>query len=192
MPILRLAYVALFLIALIAVFTLWSEVAGQGHLDLLPWEVKLILGVGAAFAAVKATAASVSGKQAWNAGALRWLAALAVLLALCGLAADYAHLYLEDDDEQDQQDEAVSPAVARAGASNELRQDRLTPCPRQREVAGRGGPDLLALDAEIPATAASLPNPPDRRQHVLEPVGILPHNAMASAKIISGFPGFFS
>jgi hypothetical protein len=64
MPILRLAYATQFLIALIAVFTLWSEVGGQNHLDLMPWYAKAILGAGAAFATVKATAAAVSEKQA--------------------------------------------------------------------------------------------------------------------------------
>jgi len=53
MPILRLAYATQFLIALIAVFVLWSEVGGQVHLDLMPWYFKLAFGAGAAFAMVK-------------------------------------------------------------------------------------------------------------------------------------------
>jgi hypothetical protein len=36
MPILRLAYTTLYLIAIIAVFVVWSQVGGQGHLDLMP------------------------------------------------------------------------------------------------------------------------------------------------------------
>ena len=113
MPILRLAYVTLFLIAVIAVFTLWSQVGGQGHLDLLPWHIKLALGAGAAFAIVKATAAALSNDRAWNVRTLRWLALLAALLVGCGLASYYACLYLEDDG--DQQDEPAASAVARAG-----------------------------------------------------------------------------
>ena len=66
MPILRLAYSTQFLIALIAVFVLWSQVGGQSHLDLLPWTVKLGLGLAAAYGMVRATAASVSGDRAWN------------------------------------------------------------------------------------------------------------------------------
>jgi len=46
MPILRLAYATQFLIALIAVFVLWSEVGGQVHLDLMPWYFKLAFGRG--------------------------------------------------------------------------------------------------------------------------------------------------
>ena len=112
MPILRLAYATQFLIALVAVFVLWSEVGGQSHLDLMPWYLKLGLGAGAAFAAVKATAAAVSRDQTWNGGTLRWLGIMLALLIGCGMVTLYYHVYGEED-EQDQQDETVSvePAV---------------------------------------------------------------------------------
>ncbi len=119
MPALRLAYIALFLIALVAVFTVWSEAAGQGHLDLLPWWVKLGLGAGAALACTRAAVAAVEGKRAWNAGTLRWVAVLLVLATLCGLSAYYAHVYLEDEGDEDQQDEEAEPAVAMAAAWHE-------------------------------------------------------------------------
>ncbi len=118
MPILRLAYAALFLIALIAVFTLWSQVGGQSHLDLMPWYLKLGLGAGAAFAVVKATAAAVTGSRTWNAGTLKWFGILLLLLTGCGLASYYCHLYLESDEEDQPDDNAVSqlyrPPHARA------------------------------------------------------------------------------
>src|ERR1019366_7914913 len=72
MPILRLSYATQFLIALIAIFVLWSQVGGQGHLDLVPWHLKLLLGGGAAFCVVKATAGAVAGERAWNGKTLRW------------------------------------------------------------------------------------------------------------------------
>jgi hypothetical protein len=109
MPILRLAYATQFLIALIAVFTLWSEVGGQNHLDLMPWYAKAILGAGAAFATVKATAAAVSEKQAWNRRTRKWCGVLLTLLLACGLATYYCHLYLEtDEDDQGSGDNSAA------------------------------------------------------------------------------------
>jgi hypothetical protein len=112
MPILRLAYATQFLIALIAVFTLWSQVGGQSHLDLMPWYLKLGLGAGAAFVVVKATAAAVGGSHTWNAGTLKWFGILLLLLAGCGLASYYCHMYLETDEEDQLDNSTVSEAQA--------------------------------------------------------------------------------
>ena len=112
MPILRLAYSTQFLIAVIAIFVLWSEVGGQSHLDLMPWYLKLGLGGGAAFAVVKATAASVEKKQAWNGGTLKWFGILLALLLGCGLASYYYHVYGESD-QDDQDDTAAASMIAR-------------------------------------------------------------------------------
>jgi len=110
MPLLRLAYPTLFLIALIAVFVTWSEVGGPSHLELLPWYVKLLLGFAAAIAVVRASAAAVAGERAWNSRSLRWLGLLLVLAIACGLSSYYAHMYLEDtgDESDEQQDTTVS------------------------------------------------------------------------------------
>ena len=116
MPILRLAYSTQFLIALIAVFVLWSQVGGQSHLDLLPWSVKLVLGLAAAYGMVRATAASVSGDRAWNGQAVRWLGLTLAVLAACGYATYYAHMNLEETDDADQeQDTTISGMHRRAG-----------------------------------------------------------------------------
>jgi hypothetical protein len=109
MPILRLAYTTQFLIALLAVFVLWSEVGGQVHLDLMPWYLKLGLGAGAAYACVRATAAAVSGSSAWNGGTLKWVGILLALLIGCGLASYYYHVYGEDD--QDDQQDTVTTSL---------------------------------------------------------------------------------
>jgi hypothetical protein len=106
MHILRLAYTTQFLIALIAVFVLWSQVGGQSHLDLMPWYLKLALGTGAAFAVVMATAAAVSHEHPWNGRTLKWLGIMVALLVCCGLASYYCHMYLETDEGDDQQDSA--------------------------------------------------------------------------------------
>lgn len=106
MQILRLAYTTQFLLALLAVFVLWSQVGGQTHLDLMPWYLKLVLGGGAAFSIVKATAGAVAHERVWNAKTLRWVGILLAVLIGCGLSTYYVHLYGEQDDEQD--DESVS------------------------------------------------------------------------------------
>jgi len=113
MPILRLAYITQFLIAIIAVFELWSQVGGQNHLDLMPWYLKLGLGAGAAFAAVQATVAAVSRQPAWNGGTLKWFGITVALLIGCGLASYYYHVYGETD-EEDQQDSQTSSLLLRA------------------------------------------------------------------------------
>jgi hypothetical protein len=107
MPLLRLAYSTQFLIALIAVFVLWSQVGGQSHLDLMPWYLKLGLGAGAAFAAVKATAAAVSQDHPWGGPTLKWFGIVLALLVGCGMASYYYHVYGESD-ESDQPDSQTS------------------------------------------------------------------------------------
>ena len=113
MPLLRLAYSALFLVALVAVYVAWSQIGGQGHVDLLPWHIKMALGVATSLAIVRATAASVAGERAWNGHTLRWLGLTLALAVICGLATYYAHLYLEEsDDESDQpSDTTVSLSI---------------------------------------------------------------------------------
>ena len=107
MPILRLAYSTLFLIALMAVFVLWSQVGGQSHLDLLPWTVKLGLGLAAAYGVVRTVAASVAGERAWNSHMVRWLGLTLAVLAACGYATYYAHMNLEESDDGDQQQDTT-------------------------------------------------------------------------------------
>ena len=107
MQILRLAYTTQFLIALIAIFLLWSEVGGQGHLDLVPWYWKLALGAGAALCVVKATAAAVASDAAWNGKTLKWFGLMLILLLACGLASYYAHLYFEEEDNDEDQDNSA-------------------------------------------------------------------------------------
>lgn len=114
---LRLAYATQFLIAVIAIYVLWSQVGGQSHLDLMPWYVKLGLGAGAALAAVKATVAAVSQENAWNGRTLKWFGILLVLLLGCGLASYYCHLYLEDNGEDQSGDNTAVGWVVPGGTS---------------------------------------------------------------------------
>ncbi len=124
MPVLRLAYTTQFLIALIAVFVLWSQVGGQSHLDLMPWYLKLGLGAGAAFATVKATAAAVAQDKTWNAGSLKWFGIMLALLVGCGMASYYVHVYAEsdEDEQQDSQSSSLIGAVEIDRARLQFRQ----------------------------------------------------------------------
>src|SRR5438045_3428367 len=114
MPLLRLAYSALFLIAWIAVYVAWSQIGGQAHLDLLPWSIKLVLGVAMAFAIVRATASAVAGERTWNGQTIKWLGLTLALAVACGIATSYAHMYLEETDESGQEVESAISALVYA------------------------------------------------------------------------------
>jgi hypothetical protein len=111
MPILRLAYTTQFLLALIAVFFVWEEVGGSYHLDLMPWWLKLGLGTGVAYAAVRATAASVAGEAAWNRATLRWCATMLALAIGCAVANYYCNLYGEEDEPQEGSEVSIATVV---------------------------------------------------------------------------------
>jgi hypothetical protein len=97
---LRLVYVVEFLIAIMAVLSLWSQIGGQGHLDLMPWYLKLALTGGMALVTVMGTAAAISHDDPWNAKAIAFI--ILGLLVACAMAAAsyYYHLH-ENDDEGD-------------------------------------------------------------------------------------------
>jgi hypothetical protein len=126
--IVRIGIILEFLVALIATFTLWSQVGGQYHLDIMPWYWKLILGLGIAFATVKATVAACREKdRPWNPRTWRWVAIIGLLLTVAGVLTYYTHLYEPDEDDQDDSDTTqqaveIKPiqwdgAIARPGAS---------------------------------------------------------------------------
>ena len=110
---LRLAYMLEFLIALTTVYTLWSEIGGQGHLDLLPWYTKLICGVGLSWAVVRFTAGMVEVEQFWNFRTRRWFLIILLIVITMGGIVYYYHLH-ETPDQGDSQD-GVTTAVRMTG-----------------------------------------------------------------------------
>jgi hypothetical protein len=94
-----------FLVAIDAVYTLWSEVGGQNHLDLMFWPWKLALGVGAA-----ALIALITGQLARNDGrltrrALMFSCLLIAVVLMAGVVTYYYHLNeptQQDDDDSDE------------------------------------------------------------------------------------------
>jgi len=97
---LRFGYVAEFLLAILVILTMWSEVGGQEHLDLMPWYDKLVPTVLVAFMIVRATRSAVQHERAWNARTVRWVAAATVVIA--GMAALTYYYHLQEDTEGDE------------------------------------------------------------------------------------------
>lgn len=108
---LRLAYVCQFLLALIAVWTVWSQVGGQTHLDLMPWYAKLTLSVTLSWVIVMATMAAVAEDRAWNRRVLIY-----VVIALCvvaGMGALTYYYHLHEDEGEDDDDSSSTTAIMR-------------------------------------------------------------------------------
>lgn len=100
----RLAYTAEFLVAMISIFEVWSQVGGQGHLDLMPWYTKLGLSVGLALACVAATISAVRHERAWNA---KTVACMLIALAIAaGMAAVTYYYHVHENDDMDNSDES--------------------------------------------------------------------------------------
>lgn len=107
---LRLIYIFEFLIAPVPIFMVWSQVGGQGHLDLLPWYVKLAGGLGLSWCCVRLTAAIVEHPKAWNRHSVAWLAGLVLIAGAMAGITYYYHLH-ELPDEQDENTPATSASV---------------------------------------------------------------------------------
>ena len=86
---LRFAYVCEFLLALVAVFTAWSEIGGQAALDLMHWGWKLGFSLTLSSGVVGYTAARVSGAKVWRLGAGGWLTLIVLLIMGMGVVTYY-------------------------------------------------------------------------------------------------------
>lgn len=95
---LRLAYFVEFLIALIAIISLWSEVGGENHLDLVPWHIKLGCILGLAWCCVRFSASLVEQQHIWTGRTIRWFAGILLFCLLMGGITYYYHLHEEQDD----------------------------------------------------------------------------------------------
>ena len=104
---LRLVYIGEFLVAIMAILSLWSQAGGQGHLDLMPWYLKLVLTCGLSLVTVMGTAAAVSQPDAWNAKTIGFVILGLLFACAMGAATYYYHLHENDED-----DDESSPGVA--------------------------------------------------------------------------------
>ncbi len=106
-----------FLIAIQAVFTFWSEVGGQYHLDLMFWPWKFGLSVAAASLIVAITANLIQNNGAVSRLALTLSSFLIVVVVVAGIVTYYYHLNEppDDDDQQDDEPAKVSMTFTRPG-----------------------------------------------------------------------------
>lgn len=99
--VLRVLFAVEFLVALMAAVTLWAQVGGQSHLDLVYWAWKLGIGVGVAAIAVGITVALVNSNGRVTRGVVLQGLMLLVLMTAAGLLSYQAHLNEPDDDDDD-------------------------------------------------------------------------------------------
>jgi Ni/Fe-hydrogenase subunit HybB-like protein len=116
---LRLAYMLEFLVALVAILELWSQVGGQSHLDLMPWYTKLGLTLALALVTVVGTISAVSHDRVWNAQTIACLV-LALLIA-GGMAGSTLYYHLHESDEVDSGEEGGAISRLLAGQIVEAR-----------------------------------------------------------------------
>src|ERR1700685_4082654 len=94
-----------FLIAIEAIFTVWSEVGGQYHLDLMYWPWKFGIGFAAAGLVVAITANLLRNDGQITRRALLFCSLLITLLLLAGVVTYYYHLHEPVEQEDDQDDD---------------------------------------------------------------------------------------
>jgi hypothetical protein len=116
---LRLAYIVEFLIAIPAVFTVWSQVGGQGHLDLMPWYWKLLLGTGAAWAIVRVTAAVLEHDRLLTMRSVTWF--VCVLLFAAAMAAATYYYHLHENPEEGTPEDSTTASLTVPGKTPEPR-----------------------------------------------------------------------
>ncbi len=108
---LRLGYALEFLIALLAIVTMWSEIGGEGHLDLMPWYVKLGCILGLAWCSVRLTASVVEQPRVWTGRTVRWLIGIIFFCLLMGGITYYYHLHEPADDDDGGDDDTTTAAA---------------------------------------------------------------------------------
>ena len=107
----RLVYACEFLLALVAIFTAWSEIGGQAALDLMHWGWKLGLSVALAAAFVAYTSALLTEESLWNLRSARWMTAMVVLLLAMGAVTYFYALQVDTGDADDTAPSSAHHAV---------------------------------------------------------------------------------
>jgi len=127
---LRLAYAFEFWIALLAIFTVWSQVGGQGHLDLIAWYIKLACALALAWSAVRMTSGMVENARAWNRATVRWFVAVVVISMLVAGITYWYHLHevLDEPDTDENSANVVRNGVIEQNFLGDLMARERTGC----------------------------------------------------------------
>jgi hypothetical protein len=104
-----------FLIAIQAIFTFWSQVGGQYHLDLMFWPWKLGLSLAAATLIVAVTANLVKNGGAITRLSLTLCSFLIVVIVVAGMVTYYYHLSEPPDPGDQSEDEPARAEITRPG-----------------------------------------------------------------------------
>lgn len=115
----RLAWAGEFLLAMIAASTVWSEVGGQVHLDMMPWYLKLAPLLAFAWCTVRLTMALVQEAAPWRGRSVRWL--VAVLLSAAAMFAITAWYHMHEPADDSDQDEGLSTSMGTPAAEEPWR-----------------------------------------------------------------------
>lgn len=105
---LRIVFLSEFLVAVIAIFTAWSEIGGQATLDIMPWGWKFGLGLGLAVGFVGYTMALHAADAVWNLRTARWLTVIVLVLLTMGIVTYFYVLQADSSQPGDDQDNSAA------------------------------------------------------------------------------------
>jgi hypothetical protein len=116
---LRAAYAFEFLLAIVAIFTAWSEIGGQAALDLMHWGFKFGFSLLLALSIVAYTAALVGGESWWSLRSARWLTAILVLIAAMGVVTYFYALQVDTGESDENPNISQLDGLGHCGVGNE-------------------------------------------------------------------------
>ena len=104
---LRLAYTFEYLLTLQTGLALWTQVGGEGHMDLLPWYLKFTCLAFLAFSVVQFSSGLVEQERFWNRKSRFWFGAVLLAAILMGGITFYYHLHEASEDSETDQTSAA-------------------------------------------------------------------------------------
>jgi hypothetical protein len=99
---LRLALVLEYLIALQVGLSVWTEVGGQGHMDLLPWYLKLSCIAALAWCIVHFTVELIRQAAVWTARTRFWFGGIVLMAVIMAGITLWYHLHEVSDEDTDE------------------------------------------------------------------------------------------